>query len=1625
MKPKSNNRLIAGLLTGKNLMGLGSLMLTCGFAQAANLYWDANGATAGSGNAGGLWEGSNWTSDSTGSVLTGPWTDSNSAVFSAGTDGTGDWTVTLGATVSVASILFEEAANTRNINGGTINIGGGTIDSTVNGTGAAGNNGRDVNMNSLLAGSGGLTIAAHGSHLANNGGGGSEFRLGNAGNSFSGGLTITNGLVSWNNNGNLGHADNVITLNGGGLLYTSDPLIVLPRAVQIGANGGTFRLYGGKNVYCMEPISNVSGVGTTTIRRTDGGTLRIYGSMAGFTGTFINGGGDTHFLVPNANLSGTDLQSEGGGFSMNGGGTAVVNKITSGNDFNIDNGTTVDVDTGNIVLTGGGFYRTNVGAPGKLTSSTGTLTFASGAASGDLSTGNPQIHVEITDSGATPVSLVKNNVGNLILNQQNTYTGTTTINAGRLDLKNPGGFSTGAVTVNSGGQVFLMSAAPLANNLTINGNGPTGGTSFGAIRFASPSSITGSLNVASASRIGADNLNTGTIAGILTGTAALEKTGAGTVAITGDASGYTGAVTVSAGTLNVGSILGGSVSAIDAASVAGEGTVGGLTLGVTVGSGLLIDPVSADALKTTNLTVNGVTTVRMTTAPPAGTVDLIKYTGTLTMAGTADDRFALLNETEYRTLPTFADTGSAITMTMAAGANLVWVGNVDGNWDLTTSNWLNGAASDVFYSGDNVLFDDTGLIKTVNMNRMISPATITFNNSTGNDYIVGTNGNPPDIGWTGPTNIVKNGTGTVNVQGWRHNFTGTVTINDGVYRALGANEILGNCSSVTINDSVNGGGQLDMNGQNLGSGRHYTLTIAGDGPNGLGAITNSGANNTNENAGLLNLTLSANAGVGGSGGRFDIGRSSGTFGSINGNGFTLTKSGTNIVCMRGPATNITYSVSAGTLKFEDYNSASGTNPITVNGGTLQGYGPRTFPNTLNFADGTKLDNDGGGNQVWTGPINLTGAAGTNVNFTARNGWIQLDGAISGESNITVTNTGTNILFLTGTGNNTYTGSTTFTGTLSANTNGQFVLAKTGAVAIPGDLYISASGSRAVVSTILDNQFGSGSVVRFNGAFDGRWELKGTTQTVAGIDNSGSLTGFYNAIQHSEFGTPAQVDAVSDLIVNTADLMSYSYNGALRDQGGTVNLVKSGPGIQALSGTLIDYRGTTNVTAGRLIFNSDDSWTSAINISAGAVCEVNITSTTEPYENRFAGFTLTGGGSYMKTGPGTMSMGWGDGTPTIMATVAMSSGALIDIAEGTMRFDYGRQTSWTNNKSDLNIGWGATLDLWDNNNDGIIVDSLDGGGYITRSNHGQTGNLTVGVDNGDGDYFGSISNASGKTNLIKKGTGTQTLSGLNTYSGDTTVDGGTLVLASGGSLKFTLANGGGCNKILGTGAVTLDGSFEIDTSAVTDTSGVWTLVNTGTLTCTFGSSFSPSLAVDWTENAGVWSKTDGNRIWTFSEATGQLTLSSSITYASWIDGFFSGETNPAIIGPDADPDKDGITNAVEMVLGGNPATGMDTALLPTIELVEDPAGLPAGDYFLFTYRRTDGSVAAGVTAGCQYDVDLVAPWSQAVNGVDGVVILEDDDYALFVPPATATDRVRVYVPRGTKPKLFGHLNATVP
>ncbi len=135
--------------------------------------------------------------------------------------------------------------------------------------------------------------------------------------------------------------------------------------------------------------------------------------------------------------------------------------------------------------------------------------------------------------------------------------------------------------------------------------------------------------------------------------------------------------------------------------------------------------------------------------------------------------------------------------------------------------------------------------------------------------------------------------------------------------------------------------------------------------------------------------------------------------------------------------------------------------------------------------------------------------------------------------------------------------------------------------------------------------------------------------------------------------------------------------------------------------------------------------------------------------------------------------------------------------------------------------------------------------------------------------------SGTGSLHQGGSGTLTLTNANTYTGTTTVNAGTFVLASGGSLSFVITDTTN-NKITGAGTANLNGTFNLNTSAVTVTSGSWTLVNTTTKS--FGATFG---LTDFTGPVGnIYTKTTASQIWTFNKSTGVLALSSNAIITSF-------------------------------------------------------------------------------------------------------------------------------------------------
>ena len=85
-------------------------------------------------------------------------------------------------------------------------------------------------------------------------------------------------------------------------------------------------------------------------------------------------------------------------------------------------------------------------------------------------------------------------------------------------------------------------------------------------------------------------------------------------------------------------------------------------------------------------------------------------------------------------------------------------------------------------------------------------------------------------------------------------------------------------------------------------------------------------------------------------------------------------------------------------------------------------------------------------------------------------------------------------------------------------------------------------------------------------------------------------------------------------------------------------------------------------------------------------------------------------------------------------------------------------------------------LEDNAAGAAIIDNLAGGNST----------LSIGAGDTTSAFLGTIQNTAGTVAVTKIGSGTLTLSGPNTYSGDTTISAGTLALGAGGSLANSAA-----------------------------------------------------------------------------------------------------------------------------------------------------------------------------------------------------------------------------------------------
>jgi autotransporter-associated beta strand protein len=258
-------------------------------------------------------------------------------------------------------------------------------------------------------------------------------------------------------------------------------------------------------------------------------------------------------------------------------------------------------------------------------------------------------------------------------------------------------------------------------------------------------------------------------------------------------------------------------------------------------------------------------------------------------------------------------------------------------------------------------------------------------------------------------------------------------------------------------------------------------------------------------------------------------------------------------------------------------------------------------------------------------------------------------------------------------------------------------------------------------------------------------------------------------------------------------------------GSSGSLTKSGPATLTLTAAQNNnYTGNTTVSAGKLLerISGNVAWTRSTantTINSGATLTLDATALTsggttfnlnqiavnsggtlELYDTNAGGTLVTAGaisgsGAIIKTGAGTFDIAWNGGSSG--AILDNFSGAII-VAAGTLAVNNSGGTVGSGNAS-LTVNSGTAVDTHGTT---LKIDALNGAGGTLSASYAATVNL--GNANGNGTFSGALQNGSATLSLIKNGSGTQILTGNNTYTGTTTVNGGALLINGPGSLANT-------------------------------------------------------------------------------------------------------------------------------------------------------------------------------------------------------------------------------------------------
>ncbi|EIS1587289.1 autotransporter-associated beta strand repeat-containing protein [Salmonella enterica subsp. enterica serovar Kingston] len=1130
---------------------------------------------------------------------------------------------------------------------------------------------------------------------------------------------------------------------------------------------GTFNLADADDSFTvntvLENVDANSGWNGQSLTKTGAGTLILNAENTYTGGTLIS---DGTLVASNVEALGTGDITDNAVLELNTGGdfdNAISGSgqvVKSGDETLTLSGS--NTYTGGTIISGGTLVATNVEALG-----TGDVT---DNAVLELNTGGTFDNV-ISGSG----QVVKSGDKTLTLSGTNTYRGGTTISGGTLVATNVEALGSGDVTDDA--TLELNTGGDFANNIGGTGSVVKSGdetlTLSGTNTYRGDTTISGGTLVAT----NVDALGTGDVTDNATlelntggdfdnaigGTGSVVKSGDKTLTLSG-ANSYSGATTISGGTLIATHVNALGTGAIDNRAsllldASGQFTVTDLTTesggNTEIGAGSTLQATTLTQKSDSTLTIN----LNSNTADPViHAASQVSLAGTLDITGVGDvldsdpastddlDTFTLIASDK-----TIAGDFEKLTVA-GMDADLADFITVDGRIDDTGKQYELTTALTWYADRDDAVTDAHGTFNLTNADGSFAVNTVLENVDATLDPASST-------GWDG-TSLIKQGAGTL-ILNAENTYTGGTTISGGTLvatnvDALGSGDVTDDATlelntGGTFDNAISGSGQVVKSGDE-------TLTLSGANSYTGGTLISSGtlvANNV-EALGSGDVTDNATLELN-TGGDFDN--------AISGSG-KVEKSGDDALTLSGANTYTGGTlISDGTLVASNV-EALGTGDVTDNA-VLELNTGGTFDNAISGSGQVEKSGDGtltlsgsntytGGTTINDGTLIATSVDALGSGDVTDNATLELntggtfDNAISGSGQ--VVKSGDKMLTLSGA--NSYSGGTLISdGTLVASNVESL---GTGDVTNNATLELNTGGD------FTNNIGGSGQVVKSG---DDALALSGANSYTGGtLISSGTLIA-------------TNVDALGSGDVTDNATLELNTGGTFDNAiSGSGQVVKSGDKTLTLSGSNT-YTGGTLISDGTLVASNVEALGTG-DVTDNATLELNTRGTfdnvisgsgqvvksgdetlTLSGANSYTGGTLISGGTLVATSVEAL----GTGSVTDNATLELNTGGDFDNAiSGSGNVVKSGADTLTLSGSNTYIG-GTTI------NDGtLIATSVDalGSGDVTD-------NAVLELNTG-----GTFDNAiSGSGQVVKSGDKTLTLSGANSYTGGTTISGGTLVASN--------------------------------------------------------------------------------------------------------------------------------------------------------------------------------------------------------------------------------------------------------